>query len=94
LDSISRRTPHNRQLSAAHHLFKGGDSSTQLTYSPDDLLLMDKSMRNSMLQDLVSFKKQLIRLRRILQEVCVCVFYFIFATIVHINHEEIIYSFF
>ncbi|XP_062710499.1 serine-rich adhesin for platelets isoform X5 [Aedes albopictus] len=38
------------------------------TSSAEDLTLLDKSLRISMLQDVVHFKKQLVRLRRILQE--------------------------
>ncbi|XP_036335852.1 uncharacterized protein LOC118746163 isoform X3 [Rhagoletis pomonella] len=36
--------------------------------SSDDLMLYDKSFRNAMIQDVLQFKKQLLRLRRILQE--------------------------
>uniref|UniRef100_A0A1B0FJE3 Uncharacterized protein n=1 Tax=Glossina morsitans morsitans TaxID=37546 RepID=A0A1B0FJE3_GLOMM len=36
--------------------------------SSDDLMLYDKSFRNAMIQDVLHFKKQLLRLRRILQE--------------------------
>jgi len=32
-------------------------------------MLYDKSFRNAMIQDVLQFKKQLLRLRRILQEV-------------------------
>lgn len=38
--------------------------------SSDDLMLYDKSFRNAMIQDVLQFKKQLLRLRKILQEVC------------------------
>ncbi|XP_055612964.1 uncharacterized protein LOC129759517 isoform X5 [Uranotaenia lowii] len=44
------------------------DSASTATNSAEDLTLLDKSLRNSMLQDVVHFKKQLVRLRRILQE--------------------------
>ncbi|XP_075164019.1 uncharacterized protein LOC142236666 isoform X3 [Haematobia irritans] len=36
--------------------------------SSDDLMLYDKSFRNAMIQDVLQFKKQLLRLRKILQE--------------------------
>ncbi|KAH8379579.1 hypothetical protein KR009_005812 [Drosophila setifemur] len=50
-----------------------GGSATQrcggeLHSSSDDLMLYDKSFRNAMIQDVLQFKKQLLRLRRILQE--------------------------
>lgn len=41
----------------------------ELHSSSDDLMLYDKSFRNAMIQDVLQFKKQLLRLRRILQEV-------------------------
>ncbi|XP_058462765.1 uncharacterized protein LOC131437435 isoform X3 [Malaya genurostris] len=44
------------------------DSISTATNSAEDLTLLDKSLRNTMLQDVVHFKKQLVRLRRILQE--------------------------
>ncbi|XP_050094690.1 mucin-19 isoform X2 [Anopheles aquasalis] len=44
------------------------DSASTATNSAEDLTLLDKSLRNSMLQDVVHFKKELVRLRRILQE--------------------------
>lgn len=37
--------------------------------SDDNIFMLDKSLRNTMIQDVLSFKKQLIRLRSILQEV-------------------------
>ncbi|XP_044778922.1 serine-rich adhesin for platelets isoform X3 [Drosophila simulans] len=40
----------------------------ELHSSSDDLMLYDKSFRNAMIQDVLQFKKQLLRLRRILQE--------------------------
>lgn len=42
--------------------------------SSDDLMLYDKSFRNAMIQDVLQFKKQLLRLRKILQEVSVISF--------------------
>ena len=43
--------------------------------SSDDLMLYDKSFRNAMIQDVLQFKKQLLRLRKILQEVSIIVAY-------------------
>ncbi|KAM8709645.1 hypothetical protein ACLKA7_016451 [Drosophila subpalustris] len=43
-------------------------SNAELHSSSDDLMLYDKSFRNAMIQDVLQFKKQLLRLRRILQE--------------------------
>lgn len=37
--------------------------------SPDDAFILDKSMRNTMIQDVLCLKKELIRLRSVLQEV-------------------------
>ncbi|XP_032593436.2 serine-rich adhesin for platelets isoform X6 [Drosophila grimshawi] len=45
-----------------------GGSNAELHSSSDDLMLYDKSFRNAMIQDVLQFKKQLLRLRRILQE--------------------------
>lgn len=53
------------------------DSASTVSNSAEDLTLLDKSLRNSMLQDVVHFKKQLVRLRRILQEVCGVLFVFV-----------------
>lgn len=58
LDSVSRRTP-LLKCSTFNH----GSGH-------EDMVLVDKSVKNSMLQDMVYFKKQLVRLRRLLQEVC------------------------
>ncbi|XP_062552564.1 uncharacterized protein LOC134217768 isoform X4 [Armigeres subalbatus] len=72
MDSLPRRTA----LSAAYKTAtlnqfnnnNNADSASTATNSAEDLTLLDKSLRNSMLQDVVHFKKQLVRLRRILQE--------------------------
>ena len=59
-------------LSQFHNLANNNnctDSASTATNSAEDLTLLDKSLRNSMLQDVVHFKKQLVRLRRIMQEV-------------------------
>ncbi|XP_055914702.1 serine-rich adhesin for platelets isoform X3 [Eupeodes corollae] len=55
-----RRTP--SRASSLHHSQRDTNSSS------DDLMLHDKSFRNAMIQDVLHFKKQLLRLRRILQE--------------------------
>ncbi|XP_055842176.1 uncharacterized protein LOC129909189 isoform X2 [Episyrphus balteatus] len=55
-----RRTP--SRTSSLHHSQRDTNSSS------DDLMLHDKSFRNAMIQDVLHFKKQLLRLRRILQE--------------------------
>lgn len=69
LDSISsRRTPCRSQ------------PFREVSTSPEDMLVLDKSLRNSMLQDVVFFKKQLVRLRRLLQEVSFFLsFFFVFV---------------
>ncbi|XP_017080611.1 uncharacterized protein LOC108114243 isoform X4 [Drosophila eugracilis] len=46
----------------------GNRCGGELHSSSDDLMLYDKSFRNAMIQDVLQFKKQLLRLRRILQE--------------------------
>lgn len=74
----SRSSSINQQHQNLQH--SRGDSS-------DDLMLYDKSFRNAMLQDILYFKKQVLKLRKILQEVselfCLpffscCVFFFFF----------------
>lgn len=59
LESGSRRTPLLKSQTLAGH---------------EDMVLVDKSVKNSMIQDMVYFKKQLVRLRRLLQEVSVFLF--------------------
>ncbi|XP_058166812.1 nuclear pore complex protein DDB_G0274915 [Anopheles ziemanni] len=79
IDSLPRRTfagaYKTATLSQFHNLANNNnngngctDSGSTATNSAEDLTLLDKSLRNSMLQDVVHFKKQLVRLRRILQE--------------------------
>uniref|UniRef100_A0A182IM23 Uncharacterized protein n=1 Tax=Anopheles atroparvus TaxID=41427 RepID=A0A182IM23_ANOAO len=76
IDSLPRRTfagaYKTATLSQFHNLANNNagctDSASTATNSAEDLTLLDKSLRNSMLQDVVHFKKQLVRLRRILQE--------------------------
>ncbi|XP_070502044.1 serine-rich adhesin for platelets isoform X2 [Chironomus tepperi] len=69
LDSMHSRTSSARaslreHLKQRQHL----NLQSQLEHSSTEDLLVDKSFRNSMLQDVASFKKQLVQLRRILQE--------------------------
>ncbi|XP_055703368.1 uncharacterized protein LOC129801922 isoform X4 [Phlebotomus papatasi] len=61
LDGVPRRTQSLSKTNSPH-LFRESDSC-----SPDGIY-MDKSMRNSMIQDIVYFKKQLLRLKCLLQE--------------------------
>ncbi|XP_055538797.1 serine-rich adhesin for platelets isoform X3 [Wyeomyia smithii] len=78
MDSLPRRTALSASYKTAtlnqfnNNFTNGGstmsDSASTATNSAEDLTLLDKSLRNSMLQDVVHFKKQLVRLRRILQE--------------------------
>ncbi|TDG50330.1 hypothetical protein AWZ03_003235 [Drosophila navojoa] len=76
--SLQRRQQQQQQH---HHHQLGGNSASgsrraagglagnaELHSSSDDLMLYDKSFRNAMIQDVLQFKKQLLRLRRILQE--------------------------
>lgn len=80
LDSFSRRTPSIRSGggSGNHHNMLQLEGSTSLTdasrdsvHSSDDsgLFVLDKLTRNTMLQDVLSFKKQLLQLRSVLQQV-------------------------
>lgn len=69
--SLQRRQQHQQQqqLSASASGSRRGAGNAELHSSSDDLMLYDKSFRNAMIQDVLQFKKQLLRLRRILQEV-------------------------
>lgn len=73
LDSLHSRTTPSSKTSLKDHLKQRQQQqnlqNNLLNSSSEDLLLLDKSLRNSMLQDVVHFKKQLVHLRRILQEV-------------------------
>ncbi|KAH8369781.1 hypothetical protein KR093_000957 [Drosophila rubida] len=60
---------HRSQLATGSRRATGYGSNAELHSSSDDLMLYDKSFRNAMIQDVLQFKKQLLRLRRILQEV-------------------------
>lgn len=70
LDSMHSRTSSAR-ASLREHLKQRQQLNlqSQLEHSSTEDLLVDKSFRNSMLQDVASFKKQLVQLRRVLQEV-------------------------
>lgn len=73
MDSLPRRTALSASYKTAtlnqfNNNINNTDSASTATNSAEDLTLLDKSLRNSMLQDVVHFKKQLVRLRRILQE--------------------------
>lgn len=59
------KTPSPLQVNTT--IAKGTAVSSSTT--TDDLTI-DRSTRNSMIQDVLYFKKQLLRLRRLLQEVC------------------------
>ncbi|XP_039965408.1 uncharacterized protein LOC120777899 isoform X4 [Bactrocera tryoni] len=63
--SLPPSTHYQHQKPFQHHysqLHRDSHSSS------DDLMLYDKSFRNAMIQDVLQFKKQLLRLRRILQD--------------------------
>ncbi|XP_054085336.1 uncharacterized protein LOC105212939 isoform X3 [Zeugodacus cucurbitae] len=63
--SLPPGTHYHHQKPFQHHysqLHRDSHSSS------DDLMLYDKSFRNAMIQDVLQFKKQLLRLRRILQD--------------------------
>ncbi|KAH8415602.1 hypothetical protein KR222_006043 [Zaprionus bogoriensis] len=70
-----RQQQHQHQQQHHHHPLSASGSTRRTTgnaelhSSSDDLMLYDKSFRNAMIQDVLQFKKQLLRLRRILQEV-------------------------
>ncbi|XP_030081431.1 uncharacterized protein LOC111598679 isoform X3 [Drosophila hydei] len=68
-----RQQQHQHQLgatsaSSSRRAAGGLAGNAELHSSSDDLMLYDKSFRNAMIQDVLQFKKQLLRLRRILQE--------------------------
>ena len=71
LDSAQSRASSTARASLREHLKQRQQLNLQshLMNSSNEDLLADKSLRNSMLQDVVTFKKQLVQLRRILQEV-------------------------
>ena len=75
LDSMHSRTSSaSARASLREHLKQRQQLNlqSQLMNSSSEDLLADKSFRNSMLQDVVTFKKQLVQLRRVLQEVSAC----------------------
>jgi hypothetical protein len=65
----SRTTPSKTSLREHLKQRQQLNLQSQLLNSSCEDLVVDKSLRNSMLHDVVSFKKQLVQLRRILQEV-------------------------
>lgn len=69
LDSINSRNTCKSSLKEHLKQKQQHNLQSQLINSSSEDLLLDKSLRNSMLQDVVTFKKQLVHLRRILQEV-------------------------
>lgn len=73
MDSLPRRTglSTSSYKTATLNQFNNNnnaDAASTATNSAEDLTLLDKSLRNSMLQDVVHFKTQLVKLRRILQK--------------------------
>lgn len=73
LDSINSRNTCKSSLKEHLKQKQQQNLQSQLINSSSEDLLLDKSLRNSMLQDVVTFKKQLVHLRRILQEVNNCI---------------------
>jgi hypothetical protein len=70
LDSAQSRT--SVRASLREHLKQRQQLNLQshlMNTSSNEDLLVDKSFRSAMLQDVVSFKRQLVQLRRVLQEV-------------------------
>jgi hypothetical protein len=65
----SRNTPSKTSLREHLKQRQQLNLQSQLLNSSSEDLVVDKSLRNAMLQDVSSFKKQLVHLRRILQEV-------------------------
>ncbi|KAI8121354.1 hypothetical protein CVS40_7564 [Lucilia cuprina] len=68
--SLQRKFSHHHNHHHHHHQASSSSSFHQRDThsSSDDLMLYDKSFRNAMIQDVLQFKKQLLRLRKILQE--------------------------
>lgn len=65
----SRTTPSKTTLREHLKQRQQLNLQSQLLNSSSEDLVVDKSLRNAMLQDVTCFKKQLVHLRRILQEV-------------------------
>lgn len=80
LDSAQSRASSTARASLREHLKQRQQLNLQshLMNSSNEDLLADKSLRNAMLQDVTTFKKQLVQLRRILQEVSRDFFYHFF----------------
>lgn len=81
LDSFSRRTPSRMLDGGIGGVVNGGGdgigstsdgSRCESMHSSDDsgLFVLDKLTRSTMLQDVLSFKRQLLQLRSVLQQVC------------------------
>jgi hypothetical protein len=68
MDSHQNRMTTPPKASLREHLKQRQQLNLQLLNSSSEDLVMDKTLRNSMLQDVSCFKKQLVQLRRILQE--------------------------
>lgn len=69
MDGHQNRMTTPPKASLREHLKQRQQLNLQLLNSSSEDLVMDKTLRNSMLQDVSGFKKQLVQLRRILQEV-------------------------
>lgn len=70
LDSIhSRNTPSKTSLREHLKQRQQLNLQSQMLNSSSEDLVLDKSLRNAIQQDVVCFRKQLVHLRRILQEV-------------------------
>jgi hypothetical protein len=70
MDSHQNRTTTPQKTSLREHLKQRQQLNLQLqNSSSSEDLVMDKTLRNSMLQDVSSFRKELLHLRRVLQEV-------------------------
>lgn len=87
-----RQQQHQHQLgatsaSSSRRAAGGLAGNAELHSSSDDLMLYDKSFRNAMIQDVLQFKKQLLRLRRILQEVGDSVFSLAFIFHFHFHFQ-------
>lgn len=93
LDSLhSRNTPSKTSLREHLKQRQQLNLHSQLLNSSSEDLVVDKTLRNSMLQDVVCFKKQLVHLRRILQEVstiiCSCCCH---HTVVEFTHIHVVF---
>lgn len=62
---------HSHQQHQQQHQHPSPQYHRDLNSWSDDQMLYDKSFRNAMIQEVLQFKKQLLRLRHILQGVCI-----------------------